>query len=129
MAETGFAGRVIGVHHVQVNVPSDSLDAARDFYLGFLGLREIDRPATFTSKGVWMNAGGFEFHIGLEDGVDRRLTRAHIAFEVDDIETWRKKVAASGARIVEQPCIPNCERFQFRDPFGNNIELIQRISR
>jgi catechol 2,3-dioxygenase-like lactoylglutathione lyase family enzyme len=118
---------VIGVNHVQVNVPTDALHAARDFYLGFMGFREIERPATFTSKGIWMNAGSFEVHIGLEDGVDRK-TRAHIAYQVTDISAWREKVRAQGWTIQEQPVIPGHDRFQFRDPFGNNIELIQRLA-
>lgn len=116
---------VIGVNHVQVNVPSDGLERAREFYLGFLGLREVPRPAVFVSKGIWMNAGAFEIHIGTEDNVERK-TRAHIAYQVDDIQAWRKKITDKGWTITEQPKIPNYERFHFRDPFGNNLELIQK---
>jgi catechol 2,3-dioxygenase-like lactoylglutathione lyase family enzyme len=116
---------IVGVNHVQVNVPSDALEAAREFYLGFLGLREIEPPATFTSKGIWMNAGTFEVHIGLEDGIERK-TRAHIAYEVTDVNEWRRRIAARGWAIKEQPLIPGYDRFQFRDPFGNNLELIER---
>ena len=116
---------VIGVNHFQVNVPTAEHDRARRFYLEFLGLREIHRPAVFKSGGTWMSAGSFEVHIGLEDGIER-VTRAHIAYEVDDIAAWRKKVNEAGYKIVEQPKIPNYERFHFRDPFGNNIELIER---
>ena len=117
--------KVIGVNHVQVNVPTESLEPARRFYVGFLGIKEIPRPAVFTRGGFWLNAGTFEIHIGLED-VDR-TTRAHVAYEVSDIARWRKKVTDAGYRIVEQPKIPNYERFHFRDPFGNNIELIERV--
>jgi catechol 2,3-dioxygenase-like lactoylglutathione lyase family enzyme len=116
---------VIGVNHFQVNVPVAEHERAREFYLGFLGMKEIRRPAVFKSGGTWMNAGSFEVHIGLEDGIERK-TRAHIAYEVDDIAGWRRKVSEAGYKIVEQPKIPNYERFHFRDPFGNNIELIQR---
>ena len=117
---------VIGVNHVQVNVPAEGLERARDFYLGFLGMREIDRPAVFDSKGFWLNAGTFEIHIGVEDNVERK-TRAHIAYEVQDILAWRKKVTDKGWKITEQPKIPNYERFHFRDPFGNNLELMSRV--
>ena len=58
-------------------------------------------------------------------GVERR-TRAHVAYEVDDIDGWRKKVAGAGYAIREQPLIPGYDRFQFRDPFGNNIEIIAK---
>jgi catechol 2,3-dioxygenase-like lactoylglutathione lyase family enzyme len=116
---------IVGVNHVQVNVPSAELERARAFYLDFLGLKEIPRPPVFKSKGIWMNAGSFEVHIGVEDGVERK-TRAHIAYEVSDIRAWRTKVQAAGHGIVEQPVIPGYDRFHFRDPFGNNIEIIGR---
>jgi catechol 2,3-dioxygenase-like lactoylglutathione lyase family enzyme len=117
--------KVVGVNHVQVNVPSADHERARAFYLGFLGLTEVERPSTFQSQGTWMRAGTFEVHIGLEDNVER-TTRAHIAYEVDDLAAWRTKVEAAGFPIAEQPKIPGYERFQVRDPFGNNIELIQK---
>lgn len=117
---------IIGVNHAQVNVPSDKLQEARAFYMGFLGLKEIHRPDVFTSKGIWLNAGSFELHIGTEDGLERK-TRAHIAYQVSDINEWRKRVIDNGWKITEQPKIPNYERFHFRDPFGNNLELIARV--
>jgi catechol 2,3-dioxygenase-like lactoylglutathione lyase family enzyme len=117
---------ILGVNHAQMNVPTTELERAREFYVGFMGMREIARPAVFGSNGIWLNAGTFELHIGLEDGVDRLKTRAHIAFEVADLEDWRQRVEGKGWPIKEQPKIPGYERFHFRDPFGNNIELIQR---
>ena len=116
--------KVIGVNHVQVNVPTDAMEQARRFYVGFLGMKEIPRPPVFARGGFWLNAGSFEIHIGLED-VDR-TTRAHVAYEVKDIVGWRKKVLDAGYKIVEQPKISHFERFHFRDPFGNNVELIER---
>src|SRR3954454_20924237 len=97
---------VIGVNHVQINVPFAALEAAREFYLGFLGLKEIHRPAGFKNPCIWMNAGSFEVHIGLEDGIERK-TRAHVAFEVEDLLEWRRKIVAKGWKIEEQPKIPN----------------------
>jgi catechol 2,3-dioxygenase-like lactoylglutathione lyase family enzyme len=118
---------IVGVNHVQVNVSAAELAAAREFYLEFMGMSETARPAVFRSEGFWFRAGGFEMHIGVEDNVDRSATRAHVAYEVNDVAGWRKKVEEAGLPIVEQPKIPGFERFHFRDPFGNNIELIQRV--
>ena len=118
---------VIGVNHVQVNVAPADLERGREFYLGFMGFTEIARPSSFKSKGIWMKAGTFEMHIGLEDGADRSATRAHVAYEVNDIERWRTKVGNAGYEMIGQPLIPGYDRFQFRDPFGNNIEIIARI--
>ena len=118
---------IIGVNHAQVNVAPAELEGARDFYINFLGLREIPRPKVFKSAGIWLNAGPFELHIGVEEGAKPLATRAHLAYEVSDVHHWRQKVTAAGRAIVEQPKIPGFERFHFRDPFGNNIEVIQRV--
>jgi catechol 2,3-dioxygenase-like lactoylglutathione lyase family enzyme len=118
---------IVGVNHAQVNVPRASLEEARAFYIGFLGLREISRPAVFRSEGFWTNAGAFELHIGVEEGHHRLTSRAHLAYEVTGIGAWREKVVGAGLKIVEQPKIPGYERFHFRDPFGNNIELIEKV--
>ena len=118
--------KVVGVNHVQVNVTKAELPAAREFYLGFLGMREIERPAVFKSDGFWFHAGDREMHIGVEENVDRRATRAHVAYEVTGLAEWRNKIEAARLPIKDQPKIPGYERFHFRDPFGNNVELIQR---
>ena len=118
--------KVIGVNHVQVNVSAAELPAAREFYLGFLGMKEIPRPPVFRSDGFWFHAGDREMHIGVEENVDRLATRAHVAYEVTDLAGWRAKVEAARLPIKDQPKIPGYERFHFRDPFGNNVELIQK---
>jgi catechol 2,3-dioxygenase-like lactoylglutathione lyase family enzyme len=118
--------KVVGVNHVQVNVTAAELPAAREFYLGFLGMREIPRPAVFKSDGFWFHAGDREMHIGVEEGVDKRATRAHAAYEVTGLADWRKKIEAARLPIKDQPKIPGYDRFHFRDPFGNNIEFIQK---
>ncbi|MEO6436201.1 MAG: glyoxalase, partial [Tepidisphaeraceae bacterium] len=75
--------KVVGVNHIQVNVTQAELPAAREFYLGFLGMQETPRPPVFKSDGFWFRAGDCELHIGVEENVDRRATRAHVAYEVD----------------------------------------------
>ena len=119
--------KITGVNHVQVNVSLAQLPAARDFYLGFLGMKEIPRPPVFRSEGFWFHAGDREMHIGVEEGVDRPATRAHVAYEVTNLSAWRAKIEQAGLPIKDQPKIPGYERFHFRDPFGNNLELIQKV--
>src|SRR5436309_13740018 len=98
--------KVIGVNHAQVNVSLAELPKAREFYLGFLEMKEIPRPPVFKSKGFWFHAGEFEMHIGVEENVDRKATRAHQAYEVDDVAAWRKKVEQAGLPINAQQKIP-----------------------
>jgi catechol 2,3-dioxygenase-like lactoylglutathione lyase family enzyme len=66
-----------------------------------------------------------QIHVGTEDGVDRTLTKAHLAYEVDDIAYWRERIVQHGIEIGDSVPIPGFERFEIRDPFGNRVEFIQ----
>jgi catechol 2,3-dioxygenase-like lactoylglutathione lyase family enzyme len=118
---------IIGIDHVQITVPRGQEPAARDFYWGVLGLTEIEKPDALKPRGgFWLQVGDRELHVGTEEGVDRRATKAHVAFAVDDLAFWRMRLAAAGIIPEDGLPIPGCERFEFRDPFGNRLELIQR---
>ena len=41
------------VDHVQITVPTASVDAARTFYCGLLGLREIEKPESLIGREVF----------------------------------------------------------------------------
>ena len=116
------------INHVQITVPSGAEDAARAFYCGVLGLREIAKPESLKGRGgLWLAIGSQQIHIGTEDGFDRLTTKGHIAYEVADVAEWRATLEANGAKIAESVPIPGYERFETRDPFGNRIEFIQPL--
>jgi catechol 2,3-dioxygenase-like lactoylglutathione lyase family enzyme len=120
--------RMVGVHHVQITVPRDKEAEAREFYCGVLGLTEIEKPGSLESRGgFWARVGDRDLHVGIEDGVDRAATKAHIAYEVDDVEAWRTMLGERGFECLESIPIPGYERFEFRDPFGNRVEMIERV--
>ena len=122
--------RVSRVHHVQITVPTGREADARAFYAGVLGLLEIDKPASLQGRGgLWLDGGDVQLHIGTEDGFDRSTTKGHVAYEVSDIAPWRVKLASLGLPILESVPIPGYDRFEFRDPFGNRVELIQPLRR
>ena len=116
------------VHHVQITVPKGAEQQARAFYVDVLGLREIDKPASLQGRGgFWVDGGGVQVHIGTEGGFDRRATKAHVAYAVGDLAPWRTKLESLGLPILESVPIPGYDRFEFRDPFGNRVELIQPL--
>ncbi|HEV8068617.1 MAG TPA: VOC family protein [Planctomycetaceae bacterium] len=118
---------IIGIDHVQITVPSGQETAARAFYCGVLGLPEIEKPAALKPRGgFWLKVGDRELHVGTEDGVNRRATKAHVAFAVEDLASWRTRLEEQGIALEGGVPIPGCERFEFRDPFGNRVELIER---
>lgn len=117
---------VVGVHHVQITVPKGAEGAARAFYCGVLGLPEAEKPESLKGRGgLWLRVGDREVHVGTEDGVDRQATKGHVAYEVNDIAGWREKLVGVGVEILESVPIPGYERFEFRDPFGNRVEMIR----
>jgi catechol 2,3-dioxygenase-like lactoylglutathione lyase family enzyme len=119
--------RIVGLHHAQITIPRGAEEQAREFYCGVLGLTEIEKPASLRARGgFWLQVGDREVHVGTEDGVDRRKTKAHLAYQVTDLAGWRKKLAEHGISVLESIPIPGYDRFEFRDPFGNRVEMIER---
>jgi catechol 2,3-dioxygenase-like lactoylglutathione lyase family enzyme len=119
-------GPILRIHHAQITVAASDLVAARLFYCGVLGLKEISKPPSLQNRGgLWLQAGQHELHIGIEENVNRSATKAHIAYEVRNLTQWRNHLQRAGVKLLESVPIPGYNRFEFRDPFGNRIELIE----
>lgn len=118
--------QIIDLHHAQITVPHGAEQRARAFYCGVLGLQEIPKPDSLLSRGgFWLQAGSKQVHVGTEDGADREATKAHLAYQVDDLEAFRRRLRAEGIEPENGVPIPGIARFEFRDPFGNRVELLQ----
>ncbi len=114
------------IHHVQISIPVGAEDKAREFYCGVLGFSEVPKPESIRSRGgFWVELDGFQIHFGAEDGIDRAKTKGHVAYLVTDLEGWREKLAACGCEPIDGIPIPNMNRFEFRDPFGNRVEFLE----
>ncbi|MBC7910246.1 MAG: VOC family protein [Pyrinomonadaceae bacterium] len=118
---------LIRLHHAQITIPHGAEDECRKFYCDVLGLQEIEKPASLRERGgFWLELGDLQIHVGNEDADVRAATKAHLAYEVDDLASWRDKLQEHDIRILEGIPIPGYERFEFRDPFGNRVEFLQR---
>jgi len=118
---------IIGIDHVQITVPIGQEPVAREFYCSILGLSEIEKPEALKPRGgFWLQVGDRELHVGVEDGVNRQASKAHVAFAVDDLAFWLDRLSRLGIALEDGVPIPGCERFEFRDPFGNRVEFIRR---
>jgi len=119
---------IVGIHHVQITVPRGSEDEARRFYCDVLDLREIEKPESLRARGgLWFQVGDRQLHIGVEDGADRRGTKAHVAYEVTGLASWRTRLAAHQIDVEDGIPVSGRARFEFRDPFGNRVEMIEHV--
>lgn len=118
-----------GIHHVQITIPRGAEETARTFYCGVLTLSKIEKPESLKGRGgLWVQVGDRAVHIGTEEGFDRLSTKAHIAYEVDDLTFWRDRLAQEGITAETGIPIPGYDRFEFRDPFGNRLEMIRPLT-
>jgi len=46
---------------------------------------------------------------------------------VNDISHWKSVLDQKDIQLNEGVPIPGFDRFEFRDPFGNRVEMIQEI--
>lgn len=119
---------ILRLHHAQITIPKGAEKEARQFYCDVLALAEIEKPEALQGRGgFWLQVGDRQIHVGTEDGVNRSATKAHLAYQVDDLEEWRGRLQANGITIEESVPIPGYTRFEFRDPFGNRVEFIQEL--
>ena len=117
---------IVGLDHAQITVPKGQEEAARRFYCDVLMMTEMPKPAALQGRGgLWLMAGTFQLHVGVEEGVDRAASKAHLAYRVDDVEAWAERLRGFGISLIDSVPIPGFRRFEFRDPFGNRIEMIQ----
>lgn len=111
------------IDHVLLTIPPGAESKAREFYGTVLGLSEMPKPESLREHGgLWFRVGDDELHLGVEAGDDR--SKRHPAFEVTDVEEMRAHLEAHDVETFDEPPIPGRERFSFRDPFGNRIELL-----
>ncbi|HXD71270.1 MAG TPA: VOC family protein [Gaiellales bacterium] len=107
--------------HVQVAIPPGGEGAARRFYAGLLGLREMEKPEPMrTTGGVW-------FEPGVHLGVEQEFTpagKAHPGLRMRDLDAVATRLEAAGADVEWDERWPGVRRFYTRDPFGNRLELL-----
>lgn len=115
------------INHVQISIPLGAEVAARRFYCDLLGLDEIEKPEVLKPNGgLWLQAGNLQIHLGAEDNPHRAQSRAHVAYEVDDLDAWRERLQQVGVPVKDNTQIPGYRRFDAQDPFENRLEFMER---
>src|SRR5262245_5275207 len=119
--------RIIGIDHIQIAIPRGVEEQARAFYGDVLGLEELPKPAELAGRGgVWFQCGSQQLHLGVEDDF-RPARKAHPGLEVEDIDSLISSLRSSGYEVLQGENPINIRRIFVSDPFGNRIELLERI--
>ncbi len=106
-------------------MPAGREEEARAFYGSLLGFREVAKPANLAGRGgCWFETGNLQVHLGV-DKAFVPATKAHVAYEVDDLDAMRERFEAAGVATVEDEPLPGYRRFYIADPFGNRVEILQ----
>ena len=120
--------KILSIDHVQLAMPAGEEEKARAFFINLLGFREIPKPAELAKRGgVWFEAGNVQLPLGVEADF-RPARKAHPAFIVDDLDGLISKVQSAGFEAdTSQPPLDGYKRSHVFDPFGNRIELMQKV--
>jgi catechol 2,3-dioxygenase-like lactoylglutathione lyase family enzyme len=119
---------IVGIDHIQLAMPEGGEDKARAFYGGVLGLTQVAKPPELAARGgAWFTAGGINIHLGVEAAF-RPARKAHPALLVRGLEAYVARARAEGCRIVDDDPLPGYQRIFLDDPFGNRIELMEKVS-
>ena len=117
------------LHHVQLAMPTGEEQAARAFFVGVLGMVEIDKPPVLTSRGgAWFRKDGVELHLGVEDDF-RPARRGHPAIIVTDLKAVVQALIEAGQNVRWDTDFPGFRRVYADDPFGNRLEFLQPTNR
>ena len=118
---------MLAIDHVQLAMPAGGEGRARSFFESALGMREVDKPDHLKPRGgCWFESGAVRLHLGVDNDF-RPARKAHPAFLVPDLASLRARLAEHGIACVEDEPLPGFARVYVADPFGNRIELMERL--
>jgi catechol 2,3-dioxygenase-like lactoylglutathione lyase family enzyme len=120
--------KILSIDHVQLAMPAGEEERARAFFVDILGFTEIPKPAELAKRGgAWFQSENVQLHIGVETDF-HPARKAHPAFLVDDLEALITKAQSTGYETdTSQPPLGGYKRAHVFDPFGNRIELMEKI--
>jgi catechol 2,3-dioxygenase-like lactoylglutathione lyase family enzyme len=119
---------IVAIDHIQLAMPKGGEAKARAFYGGVLRLAELPKPAELAARGgAWFRSeAGINIHLGV-DPEFRPAQKAHPALLVAGLDAYVARARAAGCRIVDDDPLPGYARIFLNDPFGNRIELMEKL--
>ena len=116
---------IVAIEHVQLAMPADMEQAAREFYEGLLGIPEVPKPPQLAKRGgAWFERGSLKVHLGVEADF-RPARKAHPALLVVDLEALVDRLKQHNVQVIDEDPLEGYFRVYVADPFGNRIELME----
>src|SRR5687767_13631464 len=119
---------ILSIDHVQIAMPAGEEEKARAFYVNLLGFTEIPKPPELAKRGgAWFQSANIQIHLGVEPDF-RPARKAHPAFLVNNLDTLLAEIQNAGFEVdTSQPPLDGYRRAHVFDPFGNRIELMEKL--
>ena len=119
---------IVSIDHVQIAMPPNEEDKARAFYIDVLGFVEVPKPTELAKRGgAWFESQGVQLHLGVESDF-KPARKAHPAFIVSGLDALIANVQKAGFETdTSQPPLDGYKRAHVFDPFGNRIELMEKV--
>jgi catechol 2,3-dioxygenase-like lactoylglutathione lyase family enzyme len=119
---------ILSIDHVQIAMPAGEEEKARHFYMDVLGFVEIPKPPELAKRGgAWFQSQSVQLHLGVESGF-KAARKAHPAFIVSNLDALIAKAQNAGCETdTTQPPLDGYKRAHVFDPFGNRIELMEKL--
>ena len=115
---------MLRLDHVQIAIPAGAEADCRRFYVGLLGMAELQKPPELAKRGgLWVKSGEVVIHLGVEAEF-RPARKAHPGIVVADIDALGARLEAAGHPPAWDEAIPGVRRFFTADPLGNRLEFI-----
>jgi catechol 2,3-dioxygenase-like lactoylglutathione lyase family enzyme len=114
--------------HVQLAMPADGEERARQFYRHALGIPEVSKPPHLAQRGgCWFERDELKIHLGVDPDF-HPARKAHPALLVADLEALSEKLQALGNDVQHDNRLEGFRRLYVHDPFGNRIELMEPMA-
>lgn len=118
---------ILAIDHIQLAIPPAGEESARDFYIGVLGFAEVAKPPELAARGgCWFENAAVRVHLGVERAF-QPARKAHPAFRVTELAALLARARDRGVPVYDEEQRDGECRAYLDDPFGNRIELIERL--
>jgi catechol 2,3-dioxygenase-like lactoylglutathione lyase family enzyme len=111
------------LHHVSIPVKSAVLGPCEAFY-GALGFTPVEPPPAVRDRARWLQKGGNQVHLILDEDAQPLPGPAHLAVVVEDYDAALARLAALGAAVEPRRPHWGAPRAYVRDPAGHRVEIM-----